>query len=135
VYSIAASRSRCLAVLPLMPMECTVWYMKPVRVSTDVPRAREDVWDFLGVLASRELFTGHMFRDWRCEGPGLLAGEPGSPSNPPGCESRPARLSPRRWSVPWSAAAASAPWSASPGNCGLTKPATPAAERGAVQKR
>jgi hypothetical protein len=46
-----------------------MWYMKPVRVSIDVPRAREDVFDFLDVLANHELFTGHMFRDWRYEGP------------------------------------------------------------------
>jgi hypothetical protein len=46
-----------------------VWYMKPVRVSIDVPQAREDVYDFLDVLANHELFTGHMLRDWRCEGP------------------------------------------------------------------
>ena len=43
--------------------------MKPVRVSIDVPQAREDVYDFLDVLANHELFTDHMFRDWRCEGP------------------------------------------------------------------
>jgi len=43
--------------------------MKPVRVSIDVPQAREDVYDFLDVLANHELFTDHMFRDWRCEAP------------------------------------------------------------------
>jgi Polyketide cyclase / dehydrase and lipid transport len=43
--------------------------MKPVRVSIDVPRAREDVYDFLDVLANHELFTDHMMRDWRYEGP------------------------------------------------------------------
>ena len=43
--------------------------MKPVRVSIDVPRAREDVYDFLDVLANHELFTDHMLRDWQCEGP------------------------------------------------------------------
>ena len=43
--------------------------MKPVRVSIDVPQAREDVYDFLDVLANHELFTDHMFRDWRCSGP------------------------------------------------------------------
>ena len=69
VYSIAASRSCCLAVLPLTLMDCTVWYMKPVRVSIDVPQAREDVYDFLDVLANHELFTDHMMRDWRYEGP------------------------------------------------------------------
>jgi hypothetical protein len=43
--------------------------MKPVRVSIDVPQAREDVYDFLDVLANHELFTNHTLRDWRCEGP------------------------------------------------------------------
>lgn len=43
--------------------------MKPVRVSVDVPQAREDVYDFLDVLANHELFTDHMLRDWRSEGP------------------------------------------------------------------
>ena len=43
--------------------------MKPVRVSIGVPQAREDVCDFLDVLANHELFTGHMMRDWRYEGP------------------------------------------------------------------
>ena len=43
--------------------------MKPVRVSIDVPQAREDVYDFLDVLANHETFTDHMFRDWRCSGP------------------------------------------------------------------
>ena len=43
--------------------------MKPVRVSIDVPQAREDVYDFLDVLANHELFTDHMLRDWQCEGP------------------------------------------------------------------
>jgi hypothetical protein len=46
-----------------------MWSMKPVRVSIEVPQAREDVYDFLDVLANHELFTGHMLRDWRCEGP------------------------------------------------------------------
>jgi hypothetical protein len=43
--------------------------MKPVRVSIDVPQAREDVYDFLDVLANHESFTDHMMRDWRYEGP------------------------------------------------------------------
>jgi len=43
--------------------------MKPVRVSIDVPQRREDVYDFLDVLANHELFTDHMLRDWRCAGP------------------------------------------------------------------
>lgn len=43
--------------------------MKPVRVSIDVPQTREDVYDFLDVLANHEQFTDHMFRDWTSEGP------------------------------------------------------------------
>lgn len=43
--------------------------MKPVRVSVDVPQARDDVYGYLDVLANHELFTGHMFRDWRYDGP------------------------------------------------------------------
>jgi hypothetical protein len=43
--------------------------MKPVRVSVDVPQARDDVYDFLDALANHELFTNHMMRDWRYEGP------------------------------------------------------------------
>ncbi len=43
--------------------------MKPVRVSIDVPQARDDVYDFLDVLANHELFTDHMLRDWQYEGP------------------------------------------------------------------
>jgi hypothetical protein len=60
-----------------MLVECTVWYMKPVLVSIDVSQAREDVYDFLDVLANHELFTGHMFRDWRCEGRGASGRRPG----------------------------------------------------------
>ena len=58
-----------MAALPLTPVECTVWYMKPVQVSIDVSQAREDVYDFLDVLANHELFTDHMMRDWRYAGP------------------------------------------------------------------
>jgi hypothetical protein len=43
--------------------------MKPVRVSIDVPQGRDDVYDFLDVLANHELFTDHMLRDWHCTGP------------------------------------------------------------------
>jgi hypothetical protein len=43
--------------------------MKPVRVSIDVPQPREAVYDYLDVLANHELFTDHMMRDWRYEGP------------------------------------------------------------------
>jgi hypothetical protein len=43
--------------------------MKPVRVSIDVPQGREEIYDFLDVLANHELFTDHMLRDWHCTGP------------------------------------------------------------------
>jgi hypothetical protein len=57
------------AGLSAQPRDCTMWYMKPVQVSTDVPQAREAVWDFLDVLANHEQFTDHMLRDWRVTGP------------------------------------------------------------------
>lgn len=44
-------------------------YMRPIRVSIEVPQRREDVYDFLDVLANHELFTEHMMRDWRLDGP------------------------------------------------------------------
>lgn len=46
-----------------------MWYMNPIQVSIDVPQPREAVYDFLDVQANHELFTDHMMRDWRCEGP------------------------------------------------------------------
>lgn len=46
-----------------------MWYMKPVRVSTDVPDAREDVFDFLDVMANHEPFTNHILKDWEYSGP------------------------------------------------------------------
>jgi hypothetical protein len=51
-----------------------MWYMKPVRVSIDVPQAREDVYDFLDVLGHHEQFTDHMLRDWHLSGPARGAG-------------------------------------------------------------
>ena len=51
--------------------------MKPVRVSIDVPQAREAVYDFLDVLANHETFTDHMFRDWRRSGPASGVGASG----------------------------------------------------------
>jgi hypothetical protein len=46
-----------------------MWYMRPVSASVDVSQPRERVYDFLDVLANHELFTDHMMRDWRFEGP------------------------------------------------------------------
>ncbi len=43
--------------------------MRPVQVSIDVPQPREQVYDFLDVLANHERFTDHMMRDWRLSGP------------------------------------------------------------------
>ncbi len=43
--------------------------MRPIKVSINVPHAREYVYDFLDVLANHEQFTHHMMRNWRLEGP------------------------------------------------------------------
>lgn len=46
-----------------------MWYMKPVRVTTTVPYPREDVFDFLDVMANHEPFTDHVMHDWEYSGP------------------------------------------------------------------
>jgi carbon monoxide dehydrogenase subunit G len=46
-----------------------MWYMNPVHVSIDVPTPREDVFDFLDVMANHEPFTDHILRDWEYSGP------------------------------------------------------------------
>jgi hypothetical protein len=43
--------------------------MKPIRVSIEVPRPREDVYDFLDVMANHEPFTEHTLTDWAYYGP------------------------------------------------------------------
>src|SRR5262245_27729150 len=43
--------------------------MKPVTVSTSVSRPREEVFDFLDVLANHAGFIDHMFTDWSFDGP------------------------------------------------------------------
>ena len=43
--------------------------MKPVQVTIDVPNPREQVYDFLDVMANHEPFTNHMLTDWRYSGP------------------------------------------------------------------
>ena len=43
--------------------------MRSVRVSVDVPQSIEDVYDFFDVLSNHSLFTDHMMRDWRYDGP------------------------------------------------------------------
>jgi hypothetical protein len=46
-----------------------MWYMNPIQVSINVPQPREAVYEFLDPLSNHELFTDHMMRDWRYEGP------------------------------------------------------------------
>jgi carbon monoxide dehydrogenase subunit G len=46
-----------------------MWYMKPVRVTIDVPQPREQVFDFLDVMSNHESFTNHMLQDWTYSGP------------------------------------------------------------------
>jgi carbon monoxide dehydrogenase subunit G len=46
-----------------------MWYMRPVRVTTEVPYEPEDVYDFLDVMSNHEPFTNHMLRDWEYSGP------------------------------------------------------------------
>lgn len=46
-----------------------MWYMKPVRVSIDVPQQREQVYDFLDVMSNHEPFTDHILKDWKYSGP------------------------------------------------------------------
>jgi hypothetical protein len=50
--------------------------MKPIRVSIEVPQARDDVYDFLDVMAHHEPFTNHILKSWEYYGPprGLGAG-------------------------------------------------------------
>jgi hypothetical protein len=43
--------------------------MKPVTASITVPTRREEVYDFLDVLANHESFTDHMLVDWTISGP------------------------------------------------------------------
>jgi ribosome-associated toxin RatA of RatAB toxin-antitoxin module len=43
--------------------------VKPVNVSTVVARPREEVFEFLEVLANHEGFMDHLFTDWSFSGP------------------------------------------------------------------
>ena len=43
--------------------------MRPVTVAITVPNDREEVYDFLDVLANHEPFTDHMLVDWQYSGP------------------------------------------------------------------
>jgi carbon monoxide dehydrogenase subunit G len=46
-----------------------MWYMRSVLTSIDVPNSREQVYDFLDVMANHEPFTNHMLREWQYAGP------------------------------------------------------------------
>src|SRR5436305_5529251 len=65
----APSSSRSRGPWTFTPGECTMWYMKPVTVSIDLPQSRQDVFDFLDVMANHEPFTNHILRDWEYSGP------------------------------------------------------------------
>jgi hypothetical protein len=43
--------------------------MEPVHVSINLPQSREDVYDFLDVMANHEPFTNHILKDWEYSGP------------------------------------------------------------------
>src|SRR5437016_12592883 len=43
--------------------------MKPVLTSIDVPNRREEVFDFLDVMANHEPFTNHILKAWQYSGP------------------------------------------------------------------
>jgi hypothetical protein len=42
---------------------------EPVSVTTNVPQARADVYEFLDVMANHEPFTNHLLHDWEYSGP------------------------------------------------------------------
>jgi len=46
-----------------------MWYMEPVTVSIDLPQSRQDVFDFLDVMANHEPFTDHILKNWEYSGP------------------------------------------------------------------
>lgn len=48
--------------------------MKPVAVSTTVPVPREEVFEYLDLLANHEAFMDHMFVDWTFSGPATGVG-------------------------------------------------------------
>jgi hypothetical protein len=48
--------------------------MKPITVSVQVDRRREEVFAFLDVLANHEPFTDHMLVDWSYSGPAAGVG-------------------------------------------------------------
>lgn len=42
---------------------------EPVTVSVEVGRPRQEVFEYVDVLANHEHWMGHLFKDWRFEGP------------------------------------------------------------------
>ncbi len=42
---------------------------EPVTVSVEVARPRQEVFDYVDVLANHERWMDHLFKDWRFEGP------------------------------------------------------------------
>ena len=48
--------------------------MKPVTATVTVPQPREEVYDFLDVLANHEHFTDHFLVDWELSGPAAGVG-------------------------------------------------------------
>jgi hypothetical protein len=48
--------------------------MKPVTTTVTVPQSREEVFDFLNVLANHEQFTDHFLVDWDVSGPSAGVG-------------------------------------------------------------
>ena len=43
--------------------------MKPIKVSTVIDRPRDEVYEYLDVLANHEAFTDHFLTDWSVSGP------------------------------------------------------------------
>ena len=61
--------------------------MKPVTVSTTVPTSRQEVYEFLDVLANHEPFVDHLFTDWTFSGPARGVGARGrTRANAPGSQ-------------------------------------------------
>jgi len=48
--------------------------MKPVAATVTVPQSREEVYDFLDVLANHEQFNDHFLVDWELSGPAAGVG-------------------------------------------------------------
>ena len=48
--------------------------MKPIVVTTTLGQSREEVYEFLDVLANHEPFTNHMLVDWTTDGPAAGVG-------------------------------------------------------------